>query len=120
MAKVKPGQPFGLDPEWIKRIDWQLALARVTQDLRSDFVYSPHLSFVYAKVGDQLLAQVKKELEDGKFSPGVPMTIEVPKTFRIQVAVPSKRLGPSYSRPGSILLPKDRLLYQALADQAAQ
>lgn len=119
MAKVKPGQPFGLDPEWIKRIDWQLALARVTQDLRSDFVYSPHLSFVYAKVGDQLLAQVKKELEDGKFSPGVPMTIEVPKTFRIQVAVPSKRLGPSYSRPGSILLPKDRLLYQALADQAA-
>jgi hypothetical protein len=119
MAKVKPGQPFGLDPEWIQKIDWQQALARVTQDLRSDFVYSPHLSFVYAKAGDQILAQVKKELEDGKFSPGVPMTIEVPKTFRIQVAVPSKRLGPSYSRPGSILLPKDRLLYQALADQAA-
>lgn len=119
MAQLKPGQPFGLDPEWIKKIDWQLALKRVTQDLRSDFVYAPHLGFLYAKVGDQLAAQVMKELEDGKFSPGVPMTIEVPKTFRIQVAVPSKRLGPSYSRPGSILMPKDRLLYQALADQAA-
>ncbi len=119
MAKISPGQPFGLDPEWIKRIDWQLALKRVIQDLRSDFVYAPHLNFIYAKAGELLLSKVKKELEDGKFSPGVPMTIEVPKTFRIQVAVPSKRLGPSYSRPGSILMPKDRLLYQALADQAA-
>ncbi len=27
--------------------------------------------------------------------------------------------GPNYSRPGSILLPNDRLFYQALADQAA-
>ena len=35
------------------------------------------------------------------------------------MAVKSKRLGPSYSRPGSILPPLDRLLYQALADQAA-
>ena len=119
MAQVKPGHPFGLDPEWIKKIDWQLALKRVMQDLRSDFIYAPHLSFVYAMAGEQLIAQTKRDLEDGRFSPGLPMTIEVPKTFRIQVAVPSKRLGPSYSRPGSILMPKDRLLYQVLADQAA-
>ncbi|CAE6793140.1 RNA-directed DNA polymerase [Paraburkholderia nemoris] len=119
MAQVKPGQPFGLDPEWIEKIDWQLALNRVMRDLRSDFVYAPHLSFAYAKAGNLLLAQVKKELQDGKFGLGVPMTIEVPKSFRIQVAVPSKRLGPNYSRPGSILMPKDRVFYQALADQAA-
>jgi hypothetical protein len=31
----------------------------------------------------------------------------------------SSRPGPSFSRPGSILFPKDRLLYQVLADQAA-
>lgn len=37
----------------------------------------------------------------------------------MRVIVPSKRLGPNFSRPGSILLPTDRLLYQALADQAA-
>lgn len=75
MAEVKPGQPFGLDLEWIKKIDWELALNRVLHDLRSDFIYAPHLSFVYARAGDKLLAQVKKELEDGKFSSGVPMTI---------------------------------------------
>src|SRR4029077_16732397 len=40
-------------------------------------------------------------------------------SFRIRVAVPSKWLGPAYSRPGSILLPWDRILYQPLADKAA-
>ena len=53
----------------------------------------------------------------GQFDPGIPLSIEVPKSFRIPVES-AKRLGPAYSRPGSILLPKDRLLYQALADQA--
>lgn len=119
MAQLKPGQPFGLDPEFVKKIDWSLALQRVRHDLRSDFFYAPHLSFIYAKAGEELLRQVKKDLEDGKFSPSVPMTIEVPKTFRMPVGFASKRLGPNYSRPGSILMPKDRLLYQALGDQAA-
>ncbi|MFS2016051.1 RNA-directed DNA polymerase [Massilia sp. CT11-108] len=119
MAQVKPGQPFGLDPEIIKKIDWDLALQRVRHDLRSDFFYAPHLSFIYAKAGDEIIRQVKKDLEDGKFNPGVPMTIEVPKTYRMPVGVGAKRLGPNYSRPGSILMPKDRLLYQALADEAA-
>jgi hypothetical protein len=35
------------------------------------------------------------------------------------MAVSPRRLGPSFSRSGSILLPHDRLLYQALADEAA-
>lgn len=119
MASVKPGQSFGLDPEIIKKIDWDMALQRVRHDLRSDFFYAPHLSFIYARAGDEIIRQVKRELEDGKFNPGVPMTIEVPKTYRMPVGVGSKRLGPNYSRPGSILMPKDRLLYQALADEAA-
>jgi hypothetical protein len=37
----------------------------------------------------------------------------------MRVVVPSRRGGPPFSRPGSILLPRDRLFYQALADQAA-
>ena len=100
-------------------IDWDLALKRVTHDLRSDFIYAPHLSYIYNRAGDQLIGLLKQELSSGAFSPGVPLTIEVPKSFRIRVAVQSKRLGPSFSRPGSILLPRDRLFYQALADQAA-
>jgi hypothetical protein len=69
--------------------------------------------------GNDLISALKRELRSGNFSPGVPLTMEVPKSFRIRVAVQSKRFGPNYSRPGSILLPRDRLLYQCLADQAA-
>jgi hypothetical protein len=119
MADIKVGEPFGLDPAALGRINWDLALARTIHDLRSDFIYAPHLSFIYNRAGGALIELLNSSLRAGKYSPGVPLTIEVPKTFRIRVAVHSKRLGPSFSRPGSILLPLDRLLYQALADQAA-
>ncbi len=119
MADLKAGEAFGIDDTASKAIDWELALKRIIHDLRSDFIYAPHLAFIYSKAGSELISQLKSELKAGGFSPGVPVTIEVPKSFRIRVAVPSKRLGPAFSRPGSILLPKDRLLYQALADQAA-
>lgn len=119
MADIKLGDSFGLDIAAIKKIDWPLALKRVSHDLRSDFIYSPHLSFIYSKAGDELISALKSELTSGTFNPGVPLTIEVPKSFRIRITVPSQRLGPNFSRPGSILLPRDRLLYQALADQAA-
>lgn len=119
MADIKTGEPFGLDKVAIEKLNWALALKRVIQDLRSDFIYAPHLSFIFNKAGEELTTILKSELQSGKFSPGVPLTIEVPKSFRIRVAVNSKRLGPSFSRPGSILLPRDRLLYQVLADEAA-
>lgn len=117
MAELKI--PFGLDGAAMSKIDWKLALARVGHDLRSDFIYAPHIGFIYAKAGEELIQEVQGALASGKFSPAVPITIEVPKSFRIRVAVKPERLGPSFSRPGSILLPHDRLLYQALADQAA-
>ncbi|WP_164604312.1 RNA-directed DNA polymerase [Rhodopseudomonas sp. BR0M22] len=111
--------PFGLDGAVMAKIDWQLALTRIIHDLRSDFIYAPHIGFIYAKAGDELILEVKAALSKGAYSPGLPVTIEVPKSFRIQVAAHPVRLGPSFSRPGSILLPHDRLLYQILADQAA-
>jgi hypothetical protein len=119
MTDLKAGEPFGLDAAAIAKIDWDLALRRVMHDVRSDFIYAPHLNLIYGKAGDELTALLKSELKSGNFTPGVPVTIEVPKSFRLRVAVHSKRLGPAFSRPGSILLPRDRLLYQALADQAA-
>jgi hypothetical protein len=118
MANDKSGEPFGLDKNEIEQIDWTLALKRVAYDIRSDFIYAPHLSLIYSKAGDDLIAALKSELLSGRFSPSVPLTIEVPKSLRMR-AVRLKRLGPNYSRPGSILLPRDRLLYQALGDQAA-
>jgi Reverse transcriptase (RNA-dependent DNA polymerase) len=88
--------------------------------LRSDFIWAPHIRFLYASVGDSLINLVRSELESGTFHPGIPLTIEVPKSFRIKVTgTQSKRLGPSFSRPGSVLPPKDRLLYQVIADEAA-
>jgi hypothetical protein len=119
MAEIKIGEPFGMDAKLVSEIDWDLALARVVHDLRSDFVYAPHLGFLYRKAGKEAVELLTNELKAGTYSPGVPITIEVPKPFRIAVKVKSKRLGPNYSRPGSILLPRDRLLYQALADEAA-
>lgn len=119
MADLKAGEPFGMDPAAVATINWPLALKRIMQDVRTDFIYAPHLYFIYAKAGDELIAALISELKAGTFSPGVPLTIEVPKPFRIRVVAKTRRLGPNFSRPGSILLPKDRLLYQALADQAA-
>jgi hypothetical protein len=119
MAEIKAGAPFGLDGAVLSKIEWALALKRVNHDLRTDFIYAPHLGFIFSKAGDELISRVTTALKSGQYAAGLPLTMEVPKSFRIRVAVPTKRLGPAFSRPGSILMPHDRLFYQALADQAA-
>lgn len=73
---------------------------------------------IFARAGDLLIDLLKKDLKDAAYASGLPLTMEVPKSFRIPVGT-GKRLGPAYTRPGSILMPKDRLLYQAFADLAA-
>jgi hypothetical protein len=119
VAEIKAGEPFGMDRAMLQSIDWTLALKRVTHDLRTDFIYAPHLGFIYNRSGTQLISDLTNQLNAGRYTNGLPLTIEVPKSFRIRVAGPVGRLGPAFSRPGSILLPYDRLFYQALADQAA-
>ena len=59
MADIKAGEPFGMDGAMLAKIDWNLALKRVIHDLRTDFIYAPHLGFIYSKAGDELIAQVK-------------------------------------------------------------
>ena len=118
MANIQGGEPFGMDGALQAKVNWDLALKRISHDLRTDFIYAPHLSFIYRRAGAELVGLVKSELNNGKYSPGLPITIEVPKSFRIEVSASPPRLGPNYSRPGSILLPRDRLLYQGLADLA--
>ena len=116
----KAEQSFGIDPMMVNVLDWKRALSRVLHDLRSDFLWAPHIRFLYSHTGVDLIKIVQAELADGTFHPGIPLTIEVPKAFRIKVGgAHSKRPGPSFSRPGSILPPKDRLLYQVIADEAA-
>ena len=118
MAKVKFGDPFGMDQAQIKAIDWKLALKRISHDQRSDFIYAPHFSAIYSKATDDLVAAVCTKLKAGSYLPGTPISIEVPKSARLRT-VGMNRLGANFSRPGSILWPTDRVLYQAMADQAA-
>lgn len=109
---------LGLDGTQSKIIDWALAVKRVLHDVRSDFLYAPHLTFIYANAASELIAAVLSDLNGGTYAPGLPLTIEVPKSSRMRISG-SPRQGPAYTRPGSILLPKDRLFYQVLADMAA-
>ena len=117
MADVKLGEPFGMEASALAGLNLSLAVKRILNDLKSDFIYAPHINLVYARASEALCEIVTTALKAGQFAPGIPVSIEVPKSFRIPVES-TKRLGPTYSRPGSILLPKDRLLYQALADRA--
>lgn len=115
---AKSGPKFGIDPSLVSKIDWTLANKRVIHNLRSDFIYAPHIGFIYRHASKALVQSLTSELESGTYTPELPLTIEVPKSAHMRVAR-SRRLGPNFSRPGSILLPRDRLVYQALADQAA-
>lgn len=115
-ARSTPGVSLGLPQNVVEELDWQAALQRVLHDMRSDFIWAPHLRFIYSHVGNELIQEIKSELADDIFYTRPVLSIEVPKSYRIKVAGASKRLGPSFTRPGSIPSPKDRLLYQVLAD----
>jgi hypothetical protein len=115
---VKLGEPFRVGSPNFRKLDFNLALKRIKNDLKTDFIYAPHLGLIFSKAGNDLVDALKADLTNHGYAPGLPLTIEVPKSFRIPVGA-TKRLGPAYTRPGSILGPKDRLMYQAFADIAA-
>ncbi len=118
MPSSRSSSAFGLDPAAVKLIDWDLAVRRVLNDSKSDFIYAPHLRFIYSRARESVIDYIKRELRAGTFSIGTPLTIDVPKANRVRISH-SQRLGPNFTRPGSILLPQDRVLYQALGDQAS-
>ena len=93
LADIKSGDPFGMEAGYLAQIDWDLACKRIIQDVRSDFIYAPHLNFIYSKAGPELTASLISDLKGGNYSPGIPLSIEVPKSFRIRVAAQIKRLG---------------------------
>lgn len=93
----------GLDREIIRQINDDDVIAHVKADIRSDFILAPHYSAVINRAGDELWAQIKQQLRAGTYQPELPITMSVPK----------ERF---FTRPGSILQPKDRFLYQALVD----
>lgn len=97
----------GLDRSLIDDWDWETSLARILTDVRTDFILAPHLSAVYAHMGAELADEATTLLASGTYEPSLPITIEVPKRSGL-------------TRPGSILVPLDRLVYQGLIDMVAR
>jgi len=93
----------GLDKTVINEIDWSSAVKNIVVDSRTDFILSPHLDVIYRIKGDELIQQLCSALKSGAYEPQLPMTISIPKKGIL-------------TRPGSILLPQDRLLYQGLVE----
>jgi hypothetical protein len=96
----------GLDKTIIDAIDENVVFRRIHRDLRSDFIHAPHFNLVFAKASEDLWGYTCELLNAGKYQPELPITISVPKPR-------------GFSRPGSILQPIDRAVYQALADVIA-
>lgn len=97
---------LGLDPAQIKHIDPDLAIRRLRVDVRSDFIFSPHFDAVYSFNHEALWDRLRAQLEAGRYEPSLPIILEVPRESGI-------------TRPGAILKPLDRLLYQCLVDNLA-
>ena len=93
----------GLDRAVIRQIDYENVIAHVKADIRSDFILAPHYNAVINRRGDELWEELRQQLSDGNYEPELPITMSVPK----------ERF---FTRPGSILRPADRFLYQALVD----
>jgi hypothetical protein len=91
----------GLDRKIVQQIDHNVVIAHVKADIRSDFILAPHYNAIFNRAGDALWEQLKQQLTAGTYQPELPITMSVPK----------ERF---FTRPGSILRPADRFLYQAL------
>lgn len=112
------GDPFSIDALLVSAFDYQRARSRIISDIKSDFILAPHLSAVFVHCFDELEEQLRHDLTTSGFSPSLPITINVPKSNRTPFTG-SRRRGVNYVRPGSILFPIDRLLYQIFADETA-
>jgi hypothetical protein len=97
----------GLDQRIIAQIDHESVIAHVKADIRSDFILAPHYNSIFNRAGDELWDQLKQQLRAGTYQPELPITMSVPK----------ERF---FTRPGSILRPADRLMYQALVDNVME
>ena len=97
----------GIDRKFLAQIDHKSVIAHVKADIRSDFILAPHYNAIFNRAGDELWDNLKQQLRAGTYQPELPITMSVPK----------ERF---FTRPGSILRPLDRLMYQALVDNVME
>ena len=95
----------GLNTRLLDTVDPERLISRIRADIRTDFILSPHLSSVFVHARNELWDQTQDKLSGGSYEPDLPLTISVPKEN-------------GFYRPGSILLPEDRVVYQLLVDES--
>lgn len=110
---------FGLDQTFIKKMKGSLKPASILTDEASDFFILPQLHVIYEKCWDKLLDSVCSKLKNGTYGPKPPIEMEIPKASRVSSRSISV-IGPNYFRPGSVLLPEDRIVYHFLAQEASE
>lgn len=96
----------GLDQAIVDSLGHSLALGRIETDNNRDLIYAPHINIVYQFAKDELWNELKRQLKSGLFGPSLPIYMNIPKSSGL-------------TRPGSIQLPLDRLVYQILIDYIA-
>ena len=96
----------GLDRQIIDAIDHGNLIQRIRSDIRSDFILAPHIDSIFVHAADEVWQRTSELLAAGNYQPGLPLTISVPKER-------------GFVRPGSILLPFDRVVYQLLVDSSS-
>jgi len=96
----------GLDKKILDMIDSTKVVDRIKIDIRTDFILAPHYNAIFIQAGAELWSRASEFLKSGSYQPTLPHTISVPKER-------------GFTRPGSILGPIDRFIYQALIDIAS-
>ena len=97
----------GLDKSVLDTIDFNLAVDRIKTDIKSDFIIAPHYNAIFINSRDELTTRTYENLNNGNYEVSLPITMSVPKKG-------------GFARPGNILHPTDRLVYQILADSFAK
>ncbi len=110
---------FGLDNTILADFEANLSVEAVKLDQATDFFLLPYLFEIYDKVGDQLKSKLIAKLKAGQYAPKPPIELEVPKRRRVS-SNSGSLIGPNYFRPGSVLLPEDRLVYHYIGQVAAR
>jgi hypothetical protein len=96
----------GLDQSFLNQIDFSLSSSRIVQDIGTDFILAPHLKAIHLYAKDEVVDRLSRKLRDGIFNFSLPLVLAIPKPSGL-------------TRPGAILFPLDRLLYQILSDTMA-
>lgn len=62
MADVKLGEPFGMEAAAFAKMDLDLSIKRILNDVKTDFIYAPHLNLIYSRAGEALKDAVIEDI----------------------------------------------------------